>query len=214
MKLFWTPASPFVRKVMVTAIELGLQDRIEIVPTYWPHDWATKTIPFDSEFISSNPVGRIPTLVTEDGRALPESHLICEYLGHLTPATPLVPIQGARRWAVLRLQAIVDGLLDGTIARRAESLRIGVEQSADFIDKQRTRAARCFDSLETAIDDVAGLIHLGQICVGVACGYFDFRFPTDAWRIGRPALAAWYAEFSQRSSMVQTSHTETPQRAA
>ena len=72
MKLFWTPASPFVRKVMVAAIELGLDGRIEIYPTYWPHEWGSRTIAFDPEFISANPVGRIPALITEEGVALVE----------------------------------------------------------------------------------------------------------------------------------------------
>jgi glutathione S-transferase len=212
LKLFWTPASPFVRKVMVTAIELGVRDRLEIVPTTWPHDWATKTVAFDPQFIGSNPVGRIPTLVTDEGLALPESHLICEYLGQLVREPVLVPSQGPRRWRVLRLQAIVDGLLDGTIARRAETLRKGADRSDDFIDKQRARAARCFDAIEASMEDLNGTLHLGQICVGVACGYIDFRFPDDDWRRGRPKLSTWFAEFEKRPSMMATRHGETPQR--
>jgi glutathione S-transferase len=71
MKLYWTPASPFVRKVMVTSFELGLMDRIEIVPTFWPHSWGTKTIAFDPpDLVVSNPVGRIPALVTDGGAAI------------------------------------------------------------------------------------------------------------------------------------------------
>jgi glutathione S-transferase len=212
LKLFWTPASPFVRKVMVTAIELGIRDRLEIIPTAWPHDWATKTIAFDPQFVGSNPVGRIPTLVTGEGLALPESHLICEYLNQTVRDPVLVPLQGLGRWRVLRLQAIVDGLLDGTIARRAETLRKGADRSDDFIEKQRARAARCFDAIEASMEDVNGTLHLGQICVAVACGYFDFRFPDDDWRRGRPLLAAWYTEFEKRPSMIATRHSETPQR--
>jgi glutathione S-transferase len=198
---------------MVTAIELGLRTQIEVVPTVWPHDWATKTVPFDPAFICSNPVGRIPTLVADDGLSLPESHLICEYLGHLAPARKLVPDRGPRRWAVLRIQAIVDGLLDGTIARRAEMLRKPPELSHDFIEKQRARAGRCFDLFEASIDELEDPLHLGQICVGVACGYMDFRFPEDDWRANRPALAAWFDQFAKRPSMVQTQHGETPQIA-
>src|ERR1017187_4136315 len=91
MKLFWTPASPFVRKVMVTAIELGLRDRIEIHPTYWPHEWGSRTIEFDAEFIGANPVGRIPALVTDGGIAIVESNWICQHLDSLTGTPRLLP---------------------------------------------------------------------------------------------------------------------------
>ena len=73
MKLFRTPASPFVRKVMVAILELGLQDRIELVSTRWPHSWATETVPFAPDFAAATPVGRIPALVTDDGMRLTDS---------------------------------------------------------------------------------------------------------------------------------------------
>ena len=97
MKLFWTPASPFVRKVMVTAIELGLAGRIAIHPTFWPHQWGDRTIAFAPAFIAANPVGRIPTLVTDDGVAIPESNFICDHLQSLVDRPVLLPPAGPRR---------------------------------------------------------------------------------------------------------------------
>jgi glutathione S-transferase len=214
MKLFWTPASPFVRKVMVAAIELGLRDRIELHPTYWPHEWGSRTIEFDAEFIAANPVGRIPTLVTDDGVALVESNGICDHLASLAGEPGLVPPSGLARQRCIRLLGIADGALEAMIARRAELLRDGKERSADFVAKQRDRIARCLDALEREIDALEGDLTLAQISAGIACSYMDFRYPGDGWRTGRPRLARWYEVLAARPSMMQTLPAETPQRSA
>jgi glutathione S-transferase len=210
MKLFWTPASPFVRKVMVTAIELGVRDRIDIHPTYWPHEWGTKTVDFDPAFVAANPIGRIPALVTDDGTALVESNLICDYLQSLAGRS-LLPT-GPARWPALRLLGVADGALEAMIARRAESLRRGADRSDDFLGKQRDRIVRCLDSIEREFTGLDGELTLGQISTGIACGYMDFRYPEDGWRTGRPRLSAWYDAFARRPSMQQTVPSETPQR--
>jgi glutathione S-transferase len=211
MKLFWTPASPFVRKVMVSAIELGLRDHIEIHRTYWPHQWGSRTIDFDPKFITANPIGRIPTLVTETGVAIPESNWICDYLDSLGESRRLLPSHGELRWKCIRMLAVADGGLEAMIARRAESLRKPEEKSLDFIAKQRDRIARCLDCIQAEIGTIEGQLNLAQISVGVGCGYMDFRYPEDNWRAGRPRLAAWYETFSKRPSMIQTVPAETPQ---
>lgn len=212
MKLFWTPASPFVRKVMVSAIELRLRDRIDIVPTYWPHEWGNRTVPFDKAFVEANPIGRIPTLITDDGVAIPESNWICDYLDSLAQKRTLLPAGGAVRWKCIRALALADGAIEAMIARRAESLRKGADRSADFLAKQRDRTARCLDAIEREIDSLAGGVTLAQISTGIACGYMDFRYPEDQWRSGRPRLAEWYRAFSARPSMVDTMPAETPER--
>jgi glutathione S-transferase len=211
MKLFWTPASPFVRKVMVTAIELGLDDRIEIHPTYWPHEWGSRTIEFDPQFIAANPVGRIPTLITDEGVAIVESVWICNHLQTLAPAQPLLPAASPPRARCIRLVGIADGALEAMIARRAESLREFREQSTDFIAKQRDRISRCFDCLEDEFDALDGPLTFAQIGVGIACSYMDFRYPEDVWRNGRRRLAKWYQDFAARPSMIRTEPAETPQ---
>lgn len=213
MRLFWTPASPFVRKVMVAAIELGLDDRIAIHPTYWPHEWATRTVDFDAGFVAANPIGRIPTLITEDGGALPESNLICSYLDSLLPAPRLFPFSGKAHWEMLRVLAIADGAIEAMILRRAETLRHPPERSEDFIGKQRDRIARCLHQVELALPAfAAAAIDMRHIAAAVACSYMDFRYRQDRWRDGNPALASWYGEFSKRPSMQRTLPGETPQR--
>jgi glutathione S-transferase len=214
MKLFWTPASPFVRKVMVVAIELELDGRIEIHPTYWPHEWGSRTIAFDPEFISANPVGRIPALITEEGVALVESNLICEYLQTRVSVPVLQSPVGTSRWQSTRLLGIADGALEAMIARRAELLREKSEQCSSFIAKQRDRIVRCFDRFEQEYDSLEGKLTLAQITVGIACGYMDFRYPADQWRTDRPRLSDWYKRFAERPSMQRTAPSETPQREA
>jgi glutathione S-transferase len=215
MRLFWTPASPFVRKVMVSARELKLIDQIEIVPTAWPHEWATRTIAFDKNFVAANPVGRIPALVTDDGTAICESNLICRYLAARVADAALIPGDTAEDLPALRLWGIADGALEAMIARRAETLRPDRERSNDFIGKQRERIARCFDAFDVSYLVSRQESHkeptIAHIAAGIACGYMDFRFPVDVWRSDRSALARWYDEFATRESMKLTMPAETPQ---
>ena len=212
MKLFWTPASPFVRKVMVAAIELGLDGQIEIHPTYWPHEWATQTVAFDPDFIAANPIGRIPTLITEDGVALAESNWICGYLDSLLDTPRLFPLSGKAHWQMIRILAIADGAIESMILRRAETLRHPPERSDNFIGKQRERTARCLDELEKAVSSFRNAaVDMRHIATGVACGFMDFRYGPDEWRKSRPQLSHWYEAFSQRLSMTRTQPGETPQ---
>lgn len=213
MKLFWTPASPFVRKVMVAAIELNLRDQIEIHPTYWPHEWGSRTVALDPEFAAVNPIGRIPALVTKDGVAIPESNWICEYLDTLSPDRKLLPQSGAARWQCVRLLAVADGALEAMIARRAELLRDKNEQSEGFLAKQKDRIFRCLDTIEREFDELEGDLTLAQISTGIACSYMEFRYPGDHWAAGYPRLSAWSTAFARRPSMMQTVPAETPQRA-
>jgi glutathione S-transferase len=109
MKLRYTPPSPFVRKVLVLAIEAGLRERIELVPTK-PWDPGTD-LPLD------NPLGKVPALVTDEAGVLYDSRVICEYLDLLHDGSPFFPSSGARRWRVLRRQALADGIMDAAVLR-------------------------------------------------------------------------------------------------
>jgi glutathione S-transferase len=210
MKLFWTPASPFTRKVCVVARELGLWDRIEVAPTVWPHDWGYSTIRFTAGLAEANPVARIPTLVTDDGVALGDSTLICQHLNGLATSGSVIP-DGPAQWRMWSLYAVADGLLEAQVAMRSEKLRPEGNISEGFLTKQRDRIERCFDHIESRADELTAPLDLAQITAAIACGYQDWRDWLDDFRPGRPRLAAWYAQISERPSLRETMPRETPQ---
>lgn len=211
MRLFTTPASPWVRKCVVSIMELGLEDRVEFVTTRWPHSWATKTVAFDPAFQDATPVARIPALVTDQGLRLTDSGVICDYLNAELGGYKLMPAAGAGRWRMLSIISVANGLVEAQISRRAELLRDARERSDDFIGKMRQREHRCFVALEPAAAEFGASVDLAQIAVATACGYADFRYPDDDWRSTSPDLARWFAHFSERPSMRATKPIETPQ---
>jgi glutathione S-transferase len=203
MKLRYARNSPFVRKVMVTAIEAGLDDRIERVPT-------DITDPA-SDLPNQNPLGKVPALVLEDGRVLVESSLICAYLDTLHDRPKLLPSEGDARLDVLQLQALSDGLCDAAInvARergRPEGMRWPMAE-----DRQRQKFERTLDRIEQVADDLlVPPVTLGQIALGCALGWIDLRLGDFGWRAARPKIAAWYGEFAARPSMVATAPATVP----
>ena len=218
MQLFWTPASPFTRKVVVAARELGLWEEIEIRPTAWPLEWGYATVAFTPGLAEANPVARIPTLVTDDGVPLGDSTLICQYLNDRArrrgAGATVIPDDDGQ-WAMWSLYAVADGLLEAQVAMRAEMLRPEAIRSTGFLDKQRDRIGRCFDYLEQRAGELAaaheGPPNLAQITAAIACGYQDWREWLSDFRPGRPKLAAWYESFSRRSAMRATEPKDTPE---
>lgn len=196
MKLRYSPTSPYVRKVMITAIETGQESVIERIPT---NPWSPET-----DLPEDNPLGKVPALLVDEGLTLFDSPVICEYLCSRVGAAGLVPREGLNRWRVLRLQALGDGILDAAVLRLLEGRRPEAMQNPDWIERQKRTVARAVDRLEEEVGDWGEALTLGQIAVGAALGYLDFRFPGDEWRKGRPALTDWYEAFAQRPSMKQT----------
>ncbi len=193
MKLRYSPTSPYVRKVMVCAAETGLSERIELVPT--------NTRDPESDLPKDNPLGKVPTLITDGGDRLFDSPVICEYLDDLHDGDRLYPPSGAARWKALRLQALGDGILDAAVLCLLESRRQADQRSAAFVEHQKGKIERALDALESEAPGLGGSLTIGAVGAGCALGYLDFRFPADHWRDGRPALAAWYEAFSRRPSM-------------
>jgi glutathione S-transferase len=194
MKLCYSATSPYVRKVVVAGIELGLNDRIERQPTSaW--DAATK-------LGEINPLGKVPALVTDGGEAVYDSPVICEYLDSLAGGGKLFPAAGPARWTALRRQALADGICDAAILRLLESRRPAGEKSEGWMARQKDAVARSLDTLET--EALGNGVDIGHIAIGITLGYLDFRFAADDWRRGRPALAKWYEGFAQRPSMATT----------
>ena len=196
MKLRYAPASPFVRKVSVTAIECGLEDRIERIPT--------NVFDPDNDLHTDNPVGKVPALTRDDGSQLIDSPVICEYLDSLHSGHKLFPPEGEARWRALGLQALVDGILDAAILVRMEGMRPEERQSKDWSERQRTKATRGLDWIEQHIELLEGPLNIGQISLGCGLGWIEFRLGRELWADGRPKLVAWYDGFSKRPSMAAT----------
>ena len=200
MKLRHAPASPYVRKVMATAIETGLDERIELIPTNVRDP--------DPELAGHNPLSKVPALITDGGEKLFDSPVICEYLDSLHDGPKLFPPAGAARWRALRLQALGDGVLDAAVLCRMEGFRPAELRSGEFVAQQKGKVASALDALEQEAGGFGDAVTIGAITVGCALGYLDFRFSEDDWRAGRSALAAWYAEFAKRPSMARSAPRE------
>ena len=197
MKLRYSPTSPYVRKVSVTAIELGLAGRIERIPT--------DTQGRDPSINEHNPLGKVPALILDDGGVLYDSPVICEYLDGLHGGPRMFPAEGPERWTALRQQALGDGILDAAILRMFEMVRRPEAlRWPGWIDHQTAKVVRAVDQFENEIAALEGPLTIGRIAAGCALGYLDFRAPELDWRAGRTELAAWYGGFAQRPAMQET----------
>jgi glutathione S-transferase len=197
MKLRYSATSPYVRKVLVTAIELGLETRIERTPA--------DTRDPNSGLSHDNPLGKVPALILDDGEVLYDSPVICEYLDSLHQGQKLFPPAGPARWTALRQQALCDGISDAAILRMLESRRRPEAlRWPDSIAHQSGKVSRALDRLEAEAAHLDGPLTIGQIAAGCTLAYLDFRFGDEDWRPAHPKLAAWHAAFAKRPSMSQT----------
>ena len=193
MKLLQAGPSPFARKCRVALLETGLEG-VEVV------DVATTPMATDPGVAAANPVGKIPVLVREDGPAIHDSRVICRFIDAQAGAR-LYP--EARIWEVLTLEAMADGVMEAAVITVYQA-RFGGEGTS-WLDGQWERVTRSLDALEARwMPNLAGPLHMGQVAVGCALGYLDFRHGARAWREGRPALAAWQARFAERDAMRAT----------
>lgn len=201
MILHHSPTSPYVRKIMVMLDEAGQKDTLRLAPA------AGTPVNPGTMPVGANPLGKIPALERPEGCTLYDSRVITRYLATLVPSGgPAYYPEGARLWEVLTLESTADGILDAAILMVYEDkLRTPEQQSTAWIDGQWAKVARSLDAIESRwMAHLAGPLCMGQIAVACALGYLDFRHAAREWRNERPALAAWYAEFSQRPSMLAT----------
>ncbi|HWJ74149.1 MAG TPA: glutathione S-transferase [Kaistia sp.] len=199
LKLFHSTTSPFARKVTASARVLGLADRLELIAST-PHP-----VDRDAAILPANPLGKVPTLVIEDGSALYDSRVIVEYLASLVPGQTLLPPAGAARFSVLRQQALGDGLLDAALLLRYEALiRPEAARSAAWVDGQQQKIASALDAIEAAAGTLGGALTIGTITYAAALGFLDFRFPAFDWRSGHAATAEWFAIADTLPALAET----------
>jgi glutathione S-transferase len=198
VKLFYSANSPYVRKCLVVAHEVGLRERIETI------DADANPIRRNAEIAAKNPLGKVPTLIADDGTAVYDSPVIAEYLNALG-AGNLIPRDGPARWNVLTEQALADGMLDAAVLARYEvALRPENLRWNDWIKGQQDKIVLGLDELERRAAGFVDRVDLGTISFACMLGYIDFRFAHLGWRNGRPKTAAWLEKFAKRESMVKT----------
>ncbi|MCM8732055.1 glutathione S-transferase family protein [Hephaestia sp. GCM10023244] len=196
MKLLWSPSAPFVRKVMVAAQVADLAESIECVRS------PVGPARLNPEVMASNPLNKVPTLLLEDGTALYDSRVICDYLDVRAGGGVLVPRDPDGRWQALRRQCLADGMLDMLILRRDEHFRGEGHRSSAHVHAYATKTQAALDAMEAEAEALAGdTIDIGRIAIGVALAYLDFRVPEERWRDGRPRLADWEAGFARHPAM-------------
>jgi glutathione S-transferase len=198
LKIFFSATSPYARKCVVAAHELGLRDRIELMPGN------ASPVNRDRTIVSHNPLGKVPTFLTDDGTVLFDSRVIVEYLDSLGGGA-LIPREGPARWNVLVEQALADGILDAALLTRYETvLRPQELRWTQWIDGQIDKVKSGLDEIEKHAGNFAERVDIGTIACACALSYLDLRFPTLAWRDGHPRSAAWLETFGARESMVAT----------
>jgi len=199
MKLYTSGASPFGRKVRVLIREAGLAEKVEEVMTL------VSPVKSNPELGRANPLMKVPTLVTDDGFALFDSPVICEYLDSLNAGRKLFPSGGPARWTALRQQAVADGVLDAAILVRYQSTLCPPELHwTAWLDSQRAKWQQGLEFLEQEAKSLAAEATIGTVAIGVTLAWLDYRYGDVDWRPGCPLLAGWFESFNARPSMQAT----------
>lgn len=198
MQLHGGPISPFVRKVSLCILEKGVEEQVQRVRS------PTSMLAPNHPLMDHNPLSKIPTLILEDGSALYDSDVICDYLDFRFPAPPLLPAR-AQSWRVRRWNALASGALDALVLYRFERNRALEQQNRQVLDSYAVKLKAILERIESEIGDLEmqsfGMAH---ISLGALFGYLDFRFGDVDWRGGHGHCAAWFEAFMQRASAQRT----------
>ncbi|MDO5604159.1 MAG: glutathione S-transferase family protein [Paracoccus sp. (in: a-proteobacteria)] len=200
LRLFHSPASPYVRKVMITAYERGIADRIEFLEA------AAGPVRRDMNIVRHNASGKVPCLLIENDEPVFDSRVICQYLDQIAGTEGSVYGTGSHKIRILTLEALADSILDACLLRRYEDvLRPAEFRWSDWADSQMEKVDSGLDDLAGRwMPELTGPFHAGAIATAATLGYLDFRFPERDWRKGRPQLAQWFDEISRRESLILT----------
>jgi glutathione S-transferase len=199
MKLIGSVTSPYVRKVRVVMAEKKLDYSFEL-----ENVWTAET-----KIHQSNPLGKVPCLVMEDGSSMYDSRVIAEYLDTLTPVCKLLPPNGRDRADVKVWEALADGVLDAAVLVRLEkTLRPAEQQSAPWIERQMGKVQAGLQVMAERLGEqpfcMGNHYTLADVAVGCALGWLTFRFPEIGWRSDYPNLARLFDKLSERASFKDT----------
>ena len=204
MKIIGSVTSPYVRKVRIVLAEKKIEADFVLENVLAP----------ETTIGQSNPLGKIPCLVTDDGSAVFDSRVIVEYVDTLSPVGKLIPADGRERAAVKTWEALADGLLDaGILVRYEATLRPVEQQSPAWVERQMSKIDAALKSMSIGLGQSThchnNQFSLADIAVGCALGYLDFRFPSLDWRVPYPNLETFYQGLMQRQSFKDTAPLAT-----
>ncbi len=199
LRLVGSLTSPYVRKVRIVMAEKRIECQFEVSDVWSP----------ETKIQQSNPLGKVPCLIMEDGGAVFDSRVIVEYLDTMTPVAKLIPTAGRERVEVRTWEALADGLLDAAIAVRLEQTqRPPEQQSQKWIDRQMGKVDAALEAMASGLEGKNwchnNAYSLADIAVGCALAYLDFRFPQIDWRNRHPDLAKLYTKLAARQSFIDT----------
>ena len=199
LKLFYSDRSPYVRKVMVTLHEVNLFENVEIVSV------RTNPLGVVEDLVDVSPLGKIPTLVLPDGATIFDSRVICSYLNSIGKSD-LYLAQENLKWSIKTAEANFDGILDAALLMVYEHrYRQDIYQSAEWLENLWKKIERTLDFYNNSSSKIlSGSLNMGQISLGCALGYLDYRHNNRNWRAKNQNLRDWFAEFSERLSMRNT----------
>lgn len=195
MQLYVSSRSPFAREVLVALCELGLAGSIDLIPVVVRMDQPNETV------LASNPLGKIPALILDDGSAVCGTLPIIDELDRQAGGQLLPTPRAERSWH-LRQQAISHGLLEVLVLWRNERDKPSAQQTAGWLANFERKTASTLDALERSIPEIAAVeFGLAHVSLAALAFYLDFRFAALHWRARRPLLTAWAAEASERPSV-------------
>lgn len=195
MQLYYSPTSPFARKVRVLIYELKIQDQFDFLVV---DPWT------DPQLRKINPLSKVPTLVLNHKEVLFDSALICEYLSTLKDKSLVYPTERVAYFKGLRLQALADGTMTAVGRLYAELHKPEQQQSAEMIQRFVATQKSALSWLEQHLDNFTENFAIGEIAVACLLEYINFRFPEDDWKTQHPHLATWLEMVVTRESMQST----------
>ena len=201
MKLVYSPPSPFVRKITTLIHHANLNDRIELINV------KTTALSVAEEARSANPLGKIPVMILEDGKAIFDSRVITRFLDELAESN-LYPQE--KIYDILTLEALADGIMESAVSITYESkLRPENEQSPTWMEAQWSKVLHAVKALDNGeFNAMDGKMNMGQIAVACSLGYLDFRHDARQWRSGYSNLASWTDKMMKLPALIKTIPTD------
>jgi glutathione S-transferase len=201
MKLVYSPPSPFVRKITTLIHHVNLNDRIELINV------KTTALSVAKEARSANPLGKIPVMILEDGKAIFDSRVITRFLDELASSN-LYPQE--KIYDILTLEALADGIMESAVSITYESkLRPENEQSPSWMEAQWSKVLHAVKALDNGeFNAMDGEMNMGQIAVACSLGYLDFRHDARQWRNGYSNLASWNDKMMKLPALIKTIPTD------